>query len=81
YNEVQHRAICAIQCAVSKCSLASQDDEWYCLEVKLLRPGTIPPSSKIVAHDMGILYSKYAKVVWWYFEVFFPSVHTDRSPC
>ncbi|KAJ6550438.1 hypothetical protein DFH09DRAFT_1168882 [Mycena vulgaris] len=57
YNEARHRAICAIRCAANKCSFASQDDEWYRLEVELLRPGTIPPSSKIVAHDMGILYS------------------------
>ncbi|KAJ7509795.1 hypothetical protein B0H11DRAFT_2270148 [Mycena galericulata] len=61
YNEARHRAICAIRCAANKRSFASQDDEWYHLEVELLRPGTIPPSSKIVARDVGVLYSEYAK--------------------
>ncbi|KAJ7748050.1 hypothetical protein B0H16DRAFT_1319963, partial [Mycena metata] len=69
YNEAQHRAICAIRCAANKHSFASQDDKWYHLEVDLLRPGTIPPSSKIVARDVGLLYLEYAKVVRWYFEV------------
>jgi hypothetical protein len=69
YNEARHRAICAIRCAANKRSFASQDDQWYRLEVELLRPGTIPPSSKIVARDVGIIYSEYAKVVRWYFEV------------
>ncbi|KAJ7654258.1 hypothetical protein B0H17DRAFT_956989, partial [Mycena rosella] len=81
YNEVQHHTITAIWCAANKCSFASQDDKWYRLEVELLRPRTTPPSSKIVARDMEILYSEYAKAVRWYFEVFVPSVHTDRSPC
>lgn len=50
-------------------SFASQDDKWYRWEVKLLRPGTIPPSSKVVERDVSTLYAEYAKVVRWYFEV------------
>ncbi|KAJ7772576.1 hypothetical protein DFH07DRAFT_686931, partial [Mycena maculata] len=69
YNEAWHHTICAIWCATNKHSFASQDDEWYHMEVELLRPGTIPPSSKIVAHDVGTLYAEYGKVVHWYIEV------------
>ncbi|KAJ6532464.1 hypothetical protein B0H19DRAFT_449692 [Mycena capillaripes] len=57
YNEARHRAICAIRCAANKRPFASQDDEWYRLEVELLRPGTIPPSSKAVERDVGLLYA------------------------
>ncbi|KAJ7495277.1 ribonuclease H-like domain-containing protein [Mycena latifolia] len=62
YNEARHRAICAIRCAANKRPFASQDDHWYRLEVELLRPGTIPPSSKTVERDVGTLYTEYAKV-------------------
>ncbi|KAJ7871386.1 hypothetical protein B0H14DRAFT_2345222, partial [Mycena olivaceomarginata] len=72
YNEARHRAICAIRCTANKRPFASQDDEWYRLEVELLLPGTIPPSSKAVERDVGLLYAEYAKVVHWYFEVFIP---------
>ncbi|KAJ7078196.1 hypothetical protein C8R44DRAFT_863145, partial [Mycena epipterygia] len=68
YNEARHRAICAIRCAANKRPFASQDDKWYRMEVELLRPGTNPPSSKIVERDVGLLYTEYAKVVRWYFE-------------
>ncbi|KAJ6540299.1 hypothetical protein B0H19DRAFT_959863, partial [Mycena capillaripes] len=69
YNEARHHAICAIRCAANKRPFASQDDAWYRREVELLRPGTIPPSSKIVERDVALLYTEYAKVVRWYFEV------------
>jgi hypothetical protein len=69
YNEARHRAICAIRCAANKHPFASQDDVWYWQEVELLRPGIIPPSSKIVERDVTLLYTEYAKVVRWYFEV------------
>jgi hypothetical protein len=74
YNEARHRAICAIRCAANKRPFASQDDRWYRAEVELLRPGTIPPSSKTVERDLGILYSEFAKVVRWYFEVLLQSL-------
>ncbi|KAF7364358.1 Dimer-Tnp-hAT domain-containing protein [Mycena sanguinolenta] len=75
YNESRHRAICALRCAANKRSFASQDDPWYRMEVELLRPGTIPPSSKLVEQDIGLLYVEYAKVVRWYFEKRARSVH------
>ncbi|KAK6966843.1 dimer-Tnp-hAT domain-containing protein, partial [Favolaschia claudopus] len=69
YSEARHRAICAIRCAANKPPFASQDDKWYRYEVDLLRPGTIPPSSKVVECDVGLMYVQYAKVVRWYFEI------------
>ncbi|KAJ7719643.1 hypothetical protein B0H16DRAFT_1336537, partial [Mycena metata] len=50
YTEARHRALCAIRCAANKRPFASQDDVWYQMEVELLRPGTITPSSKVVEH-------------------------------
>ncbi|KAK7015736.1 dimer-Tnp-hAT domain-containing protein [Favolaschia claudopus] len=69
YSEARRRAICAIRCAANKPPFASQDDKWYRYEVDLLRPGTIPPSSKVVECDVGLMYVQYAKVVRWYFEI------------
>ncbi|KAF8162050.1 hypothetical protein K438DRAFT_1731315, partial [Mycena galopus ATCC 62051] len=68
YNETRHRAICALRCAANKRSFESQDDKWYRMEVELLRPGTIPPSPKVVQRDISTLYIEYAKVVRWYFD-------------
>ncbi|KAJ7723061.1 hypothetical protein B0H16DRAFT_1334332, partial [Mycena metata] len=65
YTEARHRALCA----ANKRPFASQDDVWYQMEVELLRPGTITPSSKVVERDVGLLYTEYAKVIRWYFEV------------
>ncbi|KAJ7874071.1 hypothetical protein B0H14DRAFT_3437991 [Mycena olivaceomarginata] len=56
YNEARHRVICALRCAANKRSFASQDDKWYRMEVELLPPGTIPPSSKVVERDISTLY-------------------------
>ncbi|KAJ7892113.1 hypothetical protein B0H14DRAFT_2335500, partial [Mycena olivaceomarginata] len=69
YSEARHRAICALRCAKNKRPFESQDDELYKLEVDLLRPGAVAPSSAIVRRDVGTLYNEYAKVVRYYFEV------------
>ncbi|KAJ7349799.1 hypothetical protein DFH08DRAFT_614591, partial [Mycena albidolilacea] len=69
YSEAHHRAICALRCAKNEHPFESQDDELYRLEVDLLRPGAVAPSSVVVRRDVGTLYNEYAKVVRYYFEV------------
>ncbi|KAJ7819613.1 hypothetical protein B0H14DRAFT_2455771, partial [Mycena olivaceomarginata] len=58
YSEARHRAICALRCAKNKRPFESQDDELYRLEVDLLRPGAVTPSSAIVRRDVGTLYNE-----------------------
>ncbi|KAJ7694261.1 hypothetical protein B0H14DRAFT_2170423, partial [Mycena olivaceomarginata] len=68
YSEARHRAIRALHCAKNKHPFESQDDELYRLEVDLLRPRAVTPSSVIVQRDAGTLYNEYTKVVRYYFE-------------
>ncbi|KAJ7585604.1 hypothetical protein C8J56DRAFT_720457, partial [Mycena floridula] len=67
YSQARHHAICALRVATSKCPFASQDDPLYRMEIELLRPGTMVPSSDNVAHDVRKLYAGFAPYVQQYF--------------
>ncbi|KAJ7762452.1 hypothetical protein B0H16DRAFT_1276561, partial [Mycena metata] len=69
YSPAVHQVIIAMRMATSHQPFNSVNDKYYCMEVKLLCPGTIIPSASTVSRDLNLLYVELSKGVKSYFAV------------
>ncbi|KAF9039868.1 hypothetical protein BJ165DRAFT_1351691, partial [Panaeolus papilionaceus] len=69
YSSSNHRAVLALRTAQSNRPFNMVTDEYYLMEVSLLRPNTIVPGPSTISRDIKLIYLELSKHVKLYFEV------------
>ena len=69
YSEANHRTLIALRCADSQRPFSMVDDRFYKMEVEMLHPGAVIPSSSTVSRDSTRLYLSVANIVASYLVV------------